>query len=454
MKMNDVATDQDLENALSDWLIGSLAQIESNFKDLVLAVTDYPRWYVAENGSFIHLPYMITYRFNELENLVIKKSVQWKQLEITAKHHPRFAKHLNSMINSGSMARSYSCVELCKKLLPAPVPEGQNIKIDTKLDVQLTIRNFIDDLNNENLKSITVWPISGARPASPIRLDANTEFRKLTADEKCHCLNFGMIQSQTSNTIDANSAQWSGLCYIEEMPKFAQSTSDRFEDFQQKFDAKATLLEDFMSLIPLYTKAMLHHCGGTSSAANLELGGIFASGVAGHGMGSQSIHFHFASQDPVISEADAPGLIELWKLLHGPHTGKYQKRVANAARRVNYSDTRRHPEDMIVDCMIAAESLYLDDEKNELSFRLSVNAAMWASDNNLERKKIFQLFKNAYTLRSKVVHGGSVNVSEVRSIIEPLKKSLRDGILKALNHVGEQNGYPNWNGMMFPQNVL
>ncbi len=453
--MDKVATDEDLANALSGWLIDSLARIESNFRDLVLVVTDYPRWYIAENGSFIRLPYLITYRYSELENLVIEKSVHWKQLEIIANRHPRFAKHLNSMINSGSMARRYSCQELCKKLLPGPVPDGQNIKIDTKIDAQLTVRNFIVDLNNENLKSITVWPVSGARPESLIRLDANTEFRQLTSDEKCHCLNFGMIQPQTSNTIDANSAQWSGLCYTEEVSKFAQSTSDGFENFQQKFDAKATLLEDFMSLIPLYTKAMLHHCGGTSSAANLELGGIFASGVAGHGTGSQSIHFHFASQDPMISEVNAPSLIELWKLLHGPHhTRKYQKRVANAARRVNYSDTRRHPEDMIVDCMIAAESLYLGDEKNELSFRLSVNAAMWASDDNLERKKIFELFKNAYNLRSKVVHGGSVNVSEVRSIIEPIKKSLRDGILKALIHIGKHSGYPNWNDMIFPQNIL
>jgi hypothetical protein len=454
IKMDELATDEDLKNALSDWLIDSLARIESNFKDLVLMITDFPQWYIAESGAFIRLPSLITYQVTQLEILIFDKNVTWKLLETTAARHPRFAKHLNSPIASGSIIRRYSVKDLCEKLLPQPVPVEQTITINTKIDVKLAVGNFIKDLNDDYLKVTTIWPVSGVRTELPIQLNASTELRELTAAEKRHCLNLNMIQIMWSNTIDADSAQWYGLCHTEEEFKFTQPAYEQIDDFQQKFDSKSALFEDFMSVIQLYVKPNLRHCGGTSNAASMEVGGLFASGVVGHGAGSQSIHFTITSHNPMISESDAQSLIDIWKLLHGQHISKYQKRVANAARRVYYSDTRMHPEDMIVDCMIAAESLYLDEEKNELSFRLSVNAAMWASDHNLERKRIFELFKNAYNLRSKVVHGGSVNVSEVRSIIEPLKKSLREGILKALVHIRKHGGNPDWNSMLFPENIL
>lgn len=452
--MDEVATDEDLENALSDWLIDSLARIESNFKDLVLMITDFPQWYIAERGAFIRLPILITYQVTQLEILIFDKNVKWKRLETTAERHPRFAKHLKSPINSGSMIRRYSCKDLCEKLLPQPVPVAQTITINTKIDVKLAVGNFIKDLNADYLKVTTIWPVSGVRTELPIKLNASTELRELTAAEKRHCLNLNMIQILWSNTIDADSTQWYGLCHTEEECKFTQPADEQIDDFQQKFDSRSALFEDFMSVIQLYVKPRLHHCGGMSNAASMEVGGLFASGVVGHGGGSQPIHFTLTSHNPMISETDAQSLIDIWKLLHGQHISKYQRRVANAARRIYYSDTRRHPEDMIVDCMIAAESVYLDDERNELGFRLSVNAAMWASEDNSERKRVFDLFKNAYNLRSKVVHGGSVNVSEIRTIIEPLKKSLREGILKALRHTSEQIDYPNWTSMLFPKNNL
>ena len=105
---------------------------------------------------------------------------------------------------------------------------------------------------------------------------------------------------------------------------------------------------------------------------------------------------------------------------------------------------------MLIDCMIAAESLYLDDDnKNELSYRLSLNAALWSDEKVTRQREVFYLFKKAYALRGKIVHGGTVNREEVGHIIEEVKQVIRIGITKAFRHLQTNQNPPDWNSFIF-----
>lgn len=81
-----------------------------------------------------------------------------------------------------------------------------------------------------------------------------------------------------------------------------------------------------------------------------------------------------------------------------------------ALRRFGYAGERHRPEDRVIDLLIAAESLFLNDIENvgELRFRLSLRAAMFIdTDTEEEQIMIYKHMRKAYDVRSTIVHGGS-----------------------------------------------
>ena len=55
--------------------------------------------------------------------------------------------------------------------------------------------------------------------------------------------------------------------------------------------------------------------------------------------------------------------------------------------------------------MIVLEALYLE-ERMELSYRLPLRIAFFLEDEYLKRNNVFQLIREAYKIRSKMVHDG------------------------------------------------
>jgi len=75
-------------------------------------------------------------------------------------------------------------------------------------------------------------------------------------------------------------------------------------------------------------------------------------------------------------------------------------------RYFNYAHIRERPEDKLIDYMIAFESLFIKGEV-ELSYRLSLRVAAFLGGNQKEKGRVFNLMREAYNLRSKIVHGSS-----------------------------------------------
>ena len=202
----------------------------------------------------------------------------------------------------------------------------------------------------------------------------------------------------------------------------------------------------------LIKNELVSHAGLVGGAPSIEIGNILALGVVGRGLQGGNINFLFSSENDYLSTDEIKLLSELWLFVRSHKSTRVGRRVVNAVRRIHYSETRTKVDDMLIDLMIAAESLYLDDSKNgELKFRLSLNAARWDGGSLDSQKDVFNLMKVAYDLRSKVVHGSSVVQDDLAATVNAIKPIIKSATLKMIRSISSGKSAPNWDNLVFQE---
>ena len=127
-----------------------------------------------------------------------------------------------------------------------------------------------------------------------------------------------------------------------------------------------------------------------------------------------------------LTKEDVENLREFWNHFKSFDIKEYPFLYV-AIRRFNFSYERALTEDKIIDFMIAFEALYFPDEKTELNYRLALRCAYFLGKDESERQKIFELLKNAYDIRSKIVHGKDLQSKSVKKALNKLGlNSLKD----------------------------
>lgn len=444
-------TDAELTDVLSTWLTEALTAVENNLSELVQLI-NLPKWHTEPDGSFVKYPYTAFYRYSELDQLLFVDSKTWLEVVRVATLHTNFMKHTDHLIGSVyGMRRTYSFQELCKLLLPIPtVVEGSKIYVDTEQNVTEKVTAFVTEINTVTTRTKTFWPIVGISTNTLVQLDQYTQFRELTVEEKLTCLQIEIIKPHMQDRVDLASSKWFGLCRYTDSPKIFEETPFDGDGFTRHVNEKDQVLEDFLSIIPVVGERIAFHAGGFHSAPTFETGGVFAGGMMSYTGSTSSMRFLFFDEASLLSDAQKTELLTLWSFIRGGGGSAYKKQIVNAMRRLFYAETRTRPEDKLVDCMIVSESLYLGDgNKNDLSFRASLNASLWSEVTPIERSIIFKQFKKAYSLRSSIVHGSAVRIEEVREITEQIKPVLRTAIRKALQHENTTSTAPDWDSMIF-----
>lgn len=123
---------------------------------------------------------------------------------------------------------------------------------------------------------------------------------------------------------------------------------------------------------------------------------------------------HWRPFDPryVIQESEAQEISSLYHAL-SYELAKKHRAINVALHRIDRSVEETEPVECLVDLVIALEALLLADTgdpeyRGELGFRLALRGAYFLARNPRERVRIYDELRNAYLLRSKVVHGGDV----------------------------------------------
>lgn len=440
------------EQLLTAWLQSVLEIIEKNFSNLVLRLDGYESWYEADDRSLVRRPFMMTYRFGELDRLIFTENPVWKELGLRIADDDLIKKHSSRLVGSPyGVRRAFTVQELCKLLLPHPIQVDAGVKVDTTMDAAAAVQKLLNVFRSDTLDEVTIWPIGGINVPQSIKLDEHTEFRELSTTEKLNCLHFGMIRGFESGRIAPEHSRWYGLVHTEVYPKVFEAMEAVPSDFTERWHRRETLLEHLLASLSVITGRRVSHAGGHSAAPSIHFGTSIPVGMTAMGASSFSFNFLFSEQDPPLTEQQIKDLHSYWKMLAPTGRSKFEKRLLNALHRYYFAQTRAKPEDMIVDLMIAAESLYLDTDKDELTYRLSLNAALWAEGDTAKKKEIFDLFKKAYGLRSSVVHGSSVSRSSLQEPLEQVRQEMSRAIQKAFDFIRSNPGAkPEWTNMLFP----
>ena len=225
------------------------------------------------------------------------------------------------------------------------------------------------------------------------------------------------------------------------------------DDLAEKCNRRDKCLEMFLSVAPVVTDFVAYHGGGNSHAPRFSSRGILSRGETGYLTGPGGFRFLFPDYGPTLTDDQSARFINVWKLVSGtdPKNNNKAKALRNAMRRLFYAETRALPEDRLVDLMIAAESIYTkDDSRGEVSFQLSQNAALWHDGTNMERRAAFKEMRDAYKLRSDIVHGSMVDGEKVALAASNVRTLLKAGIAKAIDAHLSDKFPPKWEELVFP----
>lgn len=128
-----------------------------------------------------------------------------------------------------------------------------------------------------------------------------------------------------------------------------------------------------------------------------------------------------------LRNEEIPRLLKLYnQILQNPIDDNHP--LALAIRRFNYAYERKRAEDKLIDLMIAFEALLLP-ENDELKLRLSLRVANLLRD-IAERSQVFNEIRQAYRLRSDIVHGHKkIDSKEIIQYANIMEERLRQSII-------------------------
>lgn len=108
------------------------------------------------------------------------------------------------------------------------------------------------------------------------------------------------------------------------------------------------------------------------------------------------------------------------------------KQLNIAFKRFSFALDRKELEDRLIDLIVSLESLYLKSgEIQELSYRLSQRGALLLGETKEEKTTIKETIKEAYNLRSKIVHGVGAKVD--KEFLSEIQSLVRKSLVKFLN---------------------
>jgi hypothetical protein len=128
--------------------------------------------------------------------------------------------------------------------------------------------------------------------------------------------------------------------------------------------------------------------------------------------------------------------VEFWKEIGEVIVGKQYRchdYLTIVLKRLNLGSEERDLENKLIDFFVAFEALFLL-EASELSYRLALRTATLLGDSYQERREITNFMRDAYVLRSQIVHGKTPKIKkktiDLKEYVPRLENYLRHSIIK------------------------
>ena len=139
-----------------------------------------------------------------------------------------------------------------------------------------------------------------------------------------------------------------------------------------------------------------------------------------------------------LKQDEIEGFVSFWKefrdiIVKEEFQGHDYIRIV--LKRFNLGLEEQDLENKFIDFFVAFEALFLP-ETSELSYRLSLRTATLLGNLHQKKKLIFNFMKDAYNLRSKIVHGKTPKIGkkrvDLKDYVSELENYLRKSIIRFL----------------------
>lgn len=420
------------------------------------AVTEWPGervWKRGPDGNFRPQPRK---RFFLREHPELNEFESFRRCADLAKTDPIVAPQIDKLVGTALSRMRVDMGSIVRSLLYAMISKDGHFQFEEGL-FQEHWEIIGRELTATTFPGVTIAPLPHLVAPFPLTLSQDLSIDRLTEEEFNYCAQVGILRPQSENfpLIDGKAAVGARITWSLKKIIGEVSPKPEMEGFGRRDPrSSSTFVDDIITALRLFKEGTIS-CHGELTTPGELLNGL-------------SLHYRLRPMQPwdscqyELSHPDVAGLQSLWRTLA---SGVLEKKafVSASLRRFDMASDRERLEDRIVDLMIAAESLFLHDagparERGEMRYRLAVRAAGYVEFALYNQRQVYDLLREAYDVRSAVVHGGSIrhtklpdkpdaNLGEFTLAVEEV---MRLGIKKALVDPDiEKPGF--WDGRLFPE---
>lgn len=308
---------------------------------------------------------------------------------------------------------------------------------------------------SSSIEVIRIAPLCGVTISNKISLTDQLSLETITNDQVIELLNVGIISSQQTGQFGDVVHNVPRVAVINRfrLPKVVgetertESDSKSLGDLWNRQSMDETLVVDLLTLV---MEEVVRPLGSLTKPDNL-------TGTINQ-IQKNDITNAWAIQPHMVSEDAEQKLVHLWPILN-ENIKESRHFLAIAVRRFSQAMTRPSLDDKIIDLMICAEALFLRTEHSELTHQLAYRAALLLGENSAKKKELYKFFREAYAMRSKVVHGAksytrdSKDIEQLSTTATKLAELLRRATLKMLTLAVDPQAPKeliDWSDLMFP----
>src|SRR2546422_858598 len=351
----------------------------------------------SDSKTEIDWSYVLFAREKELQGLS-----SYSAMAAAMRADPAVAKHLDTMVGDGAYMARVDIISCIRAFLLHLLVRKNGLTVDAgKLNALYA--GFEDYFHSDHLKKRAISPLTNFEmEADQVELGPGFLLRRLSLQER------EAVASSLASFIPFPpyiGAGWPTgwekftLDLLVEVPKVI---GERPPD-QPHGGAGQTASERFQTVISalrLFKTGAVDLTSISTSSIGWDIFGGFGS--------TGRMRLPILGTPYTLSMAEGPAFVAFWTNFKKQLVGKH-KRVDLAMRRFNLAYERLMFEDRLIDYMIGLEALLLrSEEQQELGFRLALRGSRLLGHDPNARSGTFSRLRSAYSVRSEIVHGGSV----------------------------------------------
>lgn len=348
-------------------------------------------------------------------------------------------RHMNKLNGSCMGSSRLELDQILKSIFYSSLGETHQLKPSEK-HINKQIDNLENYFSTSDINHSRTTPIYGITLSKNFSINENTSFEILPDDAVCTLLQKGIIPDTSLGRPSDNIFNPPRVAIVSKfkLPKIIRDDEDNSPtDLQPVTDLYNRLNEEeakALDLLSIIVDTQVLPTGTVTEAL-----GTIGSMSGGYQYTINPLPLHaWAITSKALKKDEEDKFCKLLIVLNESKKKKSRHYLIIAVRRYSLALSRPLLDDKLIDLMICAEALLLRVEQNELTYKLAYRVALFIGGNPSQQKDIFKFIGEAYSMRSKVVHGtksytqDQKDIEALSSIITKLSELLRQALLKML----------------------